>query len=184
MTTCLIYYSFLKKLLLQRSSIHMLTKLAFYEQRTFALFGIINSGFFALSEKKTFQIIRTRATLEQMMMPIKNEQLPTIKEKHGHKRLVYMFKIMHLKAPNYLINLIPKDEPTIRTRNNSIQSHKYRTNYFKPSFLPSTLNDWFYLHINIRNSDSILLFKYRLLSFIRAVQNSIYNIFDPKNQNF
>ena len=117
-------------------------------------------------------------------MPIKNEQLPTIKEKHGHKRLVCMFKIMHLKAPNYLINLIPKDEPTIRTRNNSIQSHKYRTNYFKHSFLPSTLNDWFYLHINIRNSDSILLFKYRLLSFIRAVQNSIYNIFDPKNQNF
>ena len=118
------------------------------------------------------------------MMPIKNEQLRTIKEKHGHKRLVCMFKIMNLKAPNYLINLIPKDEPTIRTRNNSIQSHKCRTNYFKYSFLPSTLNDWFYLHINIRNSESIFLFKYRLLSFIHVVQNSIYNIFELKKSKF
>ena len=32
----------------------MLTKLAFYEQQSFALFGINNFDFFALSEKKTF----------------------------------------------------------------------------------------------------------------------------------
>ena len=35
-----------------------------------------------------------------------------------------MFKIINEKAPNDLINLIPKDEPTIRTRNNSIPSYK------------------------------------------------------------
>ena len=49
---------------------------------------------------------------------------------------------------------------------------------------PSTLNDWFNLDINIRNSDSISLFKRRLLSFIRPFQNSIYNIFDPKELTF
>ena len=32
----------------------MLNKQAFYEQRSFALFIINNSDFFALSEKKTF----------------------------------------------------------------------------------------------------------------------------------
>ena len=32
----------------------MLTKLAFYEQQLFALFGINNSDFFALIEKKAF----------------------------------------------------------------------------------------------------------------------------------
>ena len=37
---------------------HMLTKLAFHEQQIFALFGINNSDFFAVSEKKTFQLIR------------------------------------------------------------------------------------------------------------------------------
>ena len=80
--------------------------------------------------------------------------------------------------------LLIKYEPTIRTRNNSIPSFKCRTNCFKHSFLPSTLNDWFNLDINIRNSESITLFKCRLLSFIRPVQNSIYNIFDPKGLKF
>ena len=51
-------------------------------------------------------------------------------------------------------------------------------------FFPSTLNDWFNLDINIRNAESITLFKCRLLSFIRPVQNSIYNIFDPKGLKF
>ena len=32
----------------------MLTKLAFYEQQSFALFGINNSDLFALSQKNTF----------------------------------------------------------------------------------------------------------------------------------
>ena len=91
-----------------------------------------------------------------------------------------MFKIMNNQAPSYLINLIPRCEPTIRTRNNSIPSFNCRTDYFKYSFFPSTLNDWFKLDINIRRSESISLFKSRLLSFIRPIQNSIYNIFDPK----
>ena len=95
-----------------------------------------------------------------------------------------MFKIINEKAPNYLINLIPKYEPTIRTRSNTISSYKSRTNCFKYSFFPSALNDWFNLDINIRNSESITLFKCRLLSFIRPVQNSIYNIFDPKGLKF
>ena len=43
---------------------------------------------------------------------------------------------------------------------------------------------WFSLDIKIRNSDSISLFKNRLLSFIRPVQNKIYNIFDPEGLKF
>ena len=57
-------------------------------------------------------------------------------------------------------------------------------NCFKHSFFFCTLNDWFNLDINIRNSEPITLFKCRLLSFIRLVQNSIYNIFDPKGFKF
>ena len=95
-----------------------------------------------------------------------------------------MFKIMDEKATNHLINLIPTYEPTIRTRNNSIPSYKCRTNCFKHSFFPTTLNDWFNLDINIRNSESFTLFKCRLLSFICPVQNSIYNIFDTKGLKF
>ena len=64
-----------------------------------------------------------------------------------------MFKIMNEKAPNYLIKLILKDESTIRTRSNSRASYKSQKNYFKNSFIPSTLNDWFNFDINIRNSE-------------------------------
>ena len=110
--------------------------------------------------------------------------IESVKSRRLYKRLCCMYKIMIEKAPNYLINLIPKCVTTIRTRNNSIPTFYCRTDCSKYSFFPSTLNDWFSLDINIRNSDSISLFKSRLLSFIRPVQNKIYNIFDPEGLKF
>ena len=47
-----------------------------------------------------------------------------------------------------------------------------------------TLNHWFNLDLNIRNSESISVFKSRLLSFIRSVQTNIYKIFYPKVLTF
>ena len=94
-----------------------------------------------------------------------------------------MYKIITEKTPNYLINLIPKCDPTIKTKNNSIPTFHCRTDCFKYSFSPCTLNDWFSLDINIRNSESISLFKSKLLSFIRLVLNNIY-IFDPEGLKF
>ena len=91
-----------------------------------------------------------------------------------------MFKIMKTEAPNYRTNLIPRCEQTIRTRNNHIPNYHSRTDCFKYSFFPSTLNDWFKLDNNIRNSESIEIFKSKLLSFIRPVQSNIYSIFDTE----
>ena len=91
-----------------------------------------------------------------------------------------MFKIMNEQAPSYLINLIPKNSQIIRTRNSHIPIFHCRTDCFKYSFFPSTLRVCFNLNENIRNSESISIFKNRLLSFIRQVQNSVFNIFDPK----
>ena len=90
-----------------------------------------------------------------------------------------MFKIMKEEAPNYLINLIPKCNRTIRTRNSHIPIFHCRTDYFKYYFFPSTLRDWFNLDDNIRSSESISVFKKRLLAFIRPVENSVFNIFEP-----
>ena len=44
----------------------------------------------------------------------------SLKSRKWYKRLGLMFKIMKEEAPDYLINLIPKCEQTIRTRNNRI----------------------------------------------------------------
>ena len=51
-------------------------------------------------------------------------------------------------------------------------------------FFPSTLNDWFNLDLNIRNPESISIFKNSLLSFIRPVQANINSTFDPKGLTF
>ena len=91
-----------------------------------------------------------------------------------------MFKIMKEEATDYLKNLIPKRNLTIRTRNSHIPIFRCRTDCFKYSFFPFTLRDWFNLDDDIRNSESISVFKNRLLLFIRPVQNSVFNIFDPK----
>ena len=100
------------------------------------------------------------------------------------RRWYKMFKIMKEEAPNYLINLVPKCETNTRTRNNSIPTFNCRTNCFKYSFFPSTVNDWFNLDLNIRNSESISMFKSKLFSFSCPVQTNVYNIFDPKGLTF
>ena len=82
------------------------------------------------------------------------------------------------------MNLIPKCNQTIRTRNGHIPIFRCRTDCFKYSFFPSTLRDWFNLDDDIRNSESILVFKNRLLMFIRHVRNSVLNIFDPVGLKF
>ena len=83
------------------------------------------------------------------------------------------------EAPNYLLNLIPKTQQTITTWNKNIPNCHCGTNCFKYSFFPYTLKDWFNLNPSIRHSQSLAIFKSRLLSFIRLIQSNIYNIFDP-----
>ena len=58
--------------------------------------------------------------------------------------------------------------------------HPSSNRLFQVSFFPSILKGWFNFDINIRNSESILFFKSRLLLLICPVQKSVFNIFDPK----
>ena len=95
-----------------------------------------------------------------------------------------MFEIMNQDASNYLLNLIPKLQPFIKARNSQIPTFHCQTDCFKYSFPPSTLNSWFNLDDRIRNLESILIFKSRLLLFVRAVQRKYYNLFDPAGLKF
>ena len=105
--------------------------------------------------------------------------LESLQNRRWYKCLCYMFKIMNEEAPKYLTNLIPKGQQTIITRNSNIPTFYCRTDCFKYSFFPSTLKDWFNLDASIRNSESIVIFKSRLLSLIHPSQSNVYNIFDP-----
>ena len=80
--------------------------------------------------------------------------------------------------------MIPKIQEATRTRLNRMPTFHCRTDCFKNSFLPSTLNDWYKLDETIRNSESISIFKSSLLSFIRPLKSNVYNIFDPIELKF
>ena len=80
--------------------------------------------------------------------------------------------------------MIPKIHQSFRSRANSIATFYCQTDCYKNSFFPSALSDWFQLDAAIRNSESIAIFKCRLLSSIRPMQSNVSNIFDPIGLKF
>ena len=62
---------------------------------------------------------------------------------------------------------------------NNISNIKTRSNFFRNSFLPSTITEWNKLDCDIRNSDSLNVFKLSLLKFVRPVANSVFDINNP-----
>ena len=54
-----------------------------------------------------------------------------------------------------------------------------RTELFRNSFLPFTVNEWNKLDSDIKVSISYAIFLKKLLAFIRPVGNSIYDIYGP-----
>ena len=91
-----------------------------------------------------------------------------------------MYKIIHNTAPDYLISLIPNREHAFNTRNRYVSLFSCRTDTFKNSFIPSTIDFWYKLDEEIRNSKSIVIFKNKLLPFIRPTARSVFHIFDPQ----
>ena len=63
-------------------------------------------------------------------------------------------------------------------------------NYFqlnalsKYSFFPNSLSEWSQLAPEIQNSESIVVFKSKLLSFIRPSKRSIFNVNDPEGVKY
>ena len=61
----------------------------------------------------------------------------------------------------------------------SFKTLRCRTELFRNSFLPFTVNEWNKLNYDIKNSVSNAAFHKKLLAFIRPVWNSVYGIYDP-----
>ena len=106
--------------------------------------------------------------------------LESLKSRRWLKYLCCTDKIMKNQTPEYLNNLIPKRKQSFNSRNIYIPSYNYRTKYFTSSFSPASLEEWFHLDPSIRNSETINALKQKLLLFIYPLENSIFNIFDPK----
>ena len=73
-----------------------------------------------------------------------------------------------------LYNLIPDRVKFYSTRSSEIKNIfniKTRSNFFSNYFFPSSINEWNKLDRDIRNSDSLNVFKLSLLTFVRLVNN-------------
>ena len=70
---------------------------------------------------------------------------------------------------------------TCNTRNtNKVPLFKVKHNFFRNSFFPSALIEWNKLDLNIRNSESLNIFKKTLLNFIRPSGSTVFNCHDAK----
>ena len=84
-------------------------------------------------------------------------------------------------SPKYLFNIIPVTVSRYKTRNtNNIPQFKVKHNFFRSPFLPSVVIEWNKLDPNIRNSESLNIFKKSLLKFIRLSGSSVFNCHNPK----
>ena len=59
-----------------------------------------------------------------------------------------------------------------------------RTESFKNSFFQYIIETWYRLYPAIINSSSLVVFKSKLLAFIRPVQRSIYSVFNSQGLKF
>ena len=65
-----------------------------------------------------------------------------------------MYKITNIGIPKYLTDHIPKREIDFNIRNRNEPFFKFRTESFKNSFFPYTIEIWFSLDPTIINSKS------------------------------
>ena len=95
-----------------------------------------------------------------------------------------MYNIINLGIPKYLTYLIPKREIRYNIRNSNKSFFHCRTESFKNLFFPHTIEACYSLDLSIINSNLLEVFKSKLLTFIRPVQRSIYNVFNPQDLKF
>ena len=107
--------------------------------------------------------------------------LETLEKRRWYRKLCCFFKIFRYKCPKYLFNIIPTSVSTYNTRNtNNIPLFKVKHNFFRNSFFPSAVIEWNKLDLNIRNSESLNIFKKTLLNFIRPSGSTVFNYHNPK----
>ena len=107
--------------------------------------------------------------------------LKSLQQRRWYRKLCTFFKIIKEKSPDYVLNIIPKNNSNHRTRNSyNIPQLNIKHNFFKNSIFPSVIAEWNKLDSDIRNLNSLSLFKSRILKFMQPNPNSIFNCHNPK----
>ena len=102
-----------------------------------------------------------------------------MKLRQWFRRLCYFFKIQSSGLPQYLNDLIPKPSLRYSTRFSPLPNFKVRTELFRNSFFPYTVNEWNNLDNIIKSSESYSMFRKKMLNLIRPKCNDTYRIYNP-----
>ena len=107
--------------------------------------------------------------------------LESLQQRRRYKKLCLFFKIYKNQCPKYLFDIIPQSNCQYRTRNaQNIPHINVKHQFFKNSCFPSTIIEWNKLDFNIRNSETLNIFKSKILKFIRPTANSIFGCQNPR----
>ena len=92
--------------------------------------------------------------------------LESLQLRPWYRKLCLFYKVFKNQHPKYLFNLIPVRSTPYATRTvGNIPLVKTKYNFLKNSFFPSAIIEWNNLDPNLRNSQSISVFKEKILSY-------------------
>ena len=127
----------------------------------------------------------TGAIQETSRERLYNELVPeSLSSRRWCRKLCAIYKLLSTQCPKDLFNIILSSERFYDTRKKQRSFFNCRTNCFKYSFFPNSLSEWSQLAPEIQNSESRIVFKSKLLSFIRPGKISIFNINDPEGVKY
>ena len=107
----------------------------------------------------------------------------TLKIRPLFSKLCLFYKIANNQSPSYLSDYIPSTEIICNTRHAAnVTTSKSKHTFFRNFYIPTKIIEW--NKLDIRNAENYVLFRKRLLSFIRRRANSIVNIHNAKAIKF
>ena len=110
--------------------------------------------------------------------------LESLSSRRWCREICAIYNILSTQCPKYLFDITPSSERFYDTRKRQIPFFNCRTDCFKYSFFPNSLSEWSQLAPEIQISESIVVFKSKLLSFIRPSKRSVFNVNDPEGVRY
>ena len=100
--------------------------------------------------------------------------------------ITQFYRIMNGLTPQYLVDPIPMPRRHLfgRRITNDLYQFHWRNNRFLHSFYPDSVKNWNNLGPEIRNIESISLFKKTILKTIKPQKRSIFKLHDTNGVKF
>ena len=110
--------------------------------------------------------------------------LESLQNRRWCRKLSVLSKVIANQSPSYLFNMIPRKNTSRQTRgSDNVPLLGTKHNFFQNSYFPAAIKEWNKLETDIRKSESISMFKKRILSFIRPLRKKSLILIIHKDTN-